>query len=250
MEKFQEQTDISRELSPEKEETLKLCYKNLEKYGEDGIDPKIKDTIAYLNVLGFNTHESCEGHVDHGNLSAYVGMNAPEQPQWRFVGQEESYKKAAQKHKVTLSEIFDYLKPKYDVLDWTPPENEEQLALACNEAWEETPKKEETEEFKLWRAKTDEMKEKLDLLMQEFYRERNAADDVKLVLSKGDNPEYRASYLFFLHNGGDDYENYVGYDEREKLSKEELEVLKKRLEARQNEMTDFTEFLKEKYRQT
>jgi hypothetical protein len=250
MNKVFEQIDAIPNLSPEKEEKLRICYKDLEKYGEDGIDPKIKDTIAYLNVLGFNTHESCEGHVDHGDLSAYIGMNAPEQPQWRFVGQEEAYEKAAQKHGVVLSEIFDYLKPKYDVLDWTPPENEEQLVLASNEAWEETPKKQETEEFKLWRAKTDEMKEKLDLLVQEFYRERNAAGDVRLEVSNGDDPEHRASYLFFLHNGGEDYENHVGYDEREKLSEEVLEVLRKRLETRQNEMKNFTEFLKEKYRQS
>lgn len=247
LESKSEKFGIPYNFSQEKEEKLRLCYKNLEQYGEDGIDSKIKDTIAYLNALDFNTSESCEGHVDHGNLSPYVGMKESKPPQWRFAGEEQSFEKAATKHGVTVSEILDYGKPKYDVENLTHPKNEEQIILAMDEAWKETPKNKETDEFIRWRAKTDEMKEKLNVLIQEFYKERTADDDVKLALETDNDPNRRSTYQFFLHNGGKDYENYHDYEEREKLNEEEMNILKKRLESRQNEMKDFTEFLKEKY---
>jgi hypothetical protein len=236
--------------SSEKEEKLRLCYKNLEKYG-DGIEPKIKDTIAYLNALGFNTYESCEGHVDHGDLSTYIGMKELEQPTWRFVGEKEAFEKSAEKYGVTVSEILEYGRPKYEVSDekfkMNRPKNEEQIVTAMIEAYDGVPKDKETPEFVIWRAKTDELKEKLDVLVQEFYKERIVPDDVMLKLETDNDPEFRSSYQFFLHNGGEDYGNHCDPDEREKLSDEEMNVLKKRLETRQNEMKEFTEFLKKKY---
>lgn len=41
-----------------------------------GIDPKIKKTVALLNLLGFNTSGSCEGHTTptHGELIPWVDV--------------------------------------------------------------------------------------------------------------------------------------------------------------------------------
>jgi len=245
-----EQIDAAQISLLQKEEKLGLCYKELEKYG-DGIEPKIKDTIAYLNALGFTTCESCEGHVDHGDLSTYIGMEATEPPKWRFVGQEEVFEGVAKKHGVTVSEIFEYVKPGYDLTlgPKIQPGNVDQIVSAWEDGWGKTPRETETDEFKKWREKTDEMKDKLDLLVQEFYKERTADSDVKLVVETENDPEFPHVYDFFLHNGGEDYGNHCDPDERAKLSEGEMNVLKKRLETRQNEMKDFTEFLKEKYKE-
>lgn len=248
-----EQFNTSQNLSPEKEEKFRRIYQGLERFGKEdfGIDSGIKDTVAYLNALDFNTVESCSGHLDHGSLAPRVGINAAEKPKWRFVGQKEAFEKAAQKYGVTLSEIFEYHKPG----DERPPEergiqpeNAEQLETAWDEGWDSTPKEEETEEFRLWRKKTDELAERLNGFVQEFYKERSTTDNEKLVVDLNNDAELPHVYDYFLHNGGKDYLTMVDPDERAKLSEEEMNVLKKRLEANQKEMKDFTEFLKEKYR--
>lgn len=44
------------------------------------IDQGIKDTVIVLNVLGFTTRQSCEGHLDHGDVSPWIDftLNQPE----------------------------------------------------------------------------------------------------------------------------------------------------------------------------
>lgn len=38
------------------------------------IDEKIKDTIIVLNLLGFKTQQSCEGHLDSGRLYPWISF--------------------------------------------------------------------------------------------------------------------------------------------------------------------------------
>jgi len=38
------------------------------------IDPGIKGTIVALQALGFETHASCEGHLDHGMKAPWVDI--------------------------------------------------------------------------------------------------------------------------------------------------------------------------------
>jgi len=242
-----EQPNAGSNLSSEKEEKLSGFYKIAEKFG---VDPGIQDAIAYLNALGFNTNESCEGHIDHGSLATRVGVEALGKPTWRFVGQKEIFEKVALEHGVTLTEVSEHAKPKYGIPeeDMVYPENWEELYAVENEGWALTSREEETEEFKQWRSKTDELAEHLGELMREFYRERSAGEDIKLVVERHDDPELPHQYSFFLHNGGKNYLEMADPDEREKLSEEERNTLKARLEANQKEMKDFTEFLKKKYR--
>lgn len=238
---------MNQNSSPGKEETFRRFRENAEKLE---IDEKVQDTVAYLNALGFNTAESCEGHLDHGSIAPRIAVNAPEKPTWRFAGQEEVFKKIAEKHGVTIEEIFEYVKPKYGIPEEsrTRPENEEQITEAWNDGWDLTSREEETEEFKLWREKTDKLAGQLDALAQEFYKERSIADEnTRLVIEKHDDSESPHVYNFFLHNGGKDYLTMVNPEEREKLSEEEMNVLRKRLESNQQEMKDFTEFLKQKF---
>lgn len=40
------------------------------------IDPKIKETVIVLNLLGFKTSQSCEGHIDWGNPYPWISFSA------------------------------------------------------------------------------------------------------------------------------------------------------------------------------
>jgi hypothetical protein len=39
------------------------------------IDPKIRDTVIVLNLLGFKTSQSCEGHIDRGSAYPWISFN-------------------------------------------------------------------------------------------------------------------------------------------------------------------------------
>jgi hypothetical protein len=45
------------------------------------IDPGIKETVIVLNLLGFPTRQSCEGHLDHGNANPWIDLSLDHQPQ-------------------------------------------------------------------------------------------------------------------------------------------------------------------------
>lgn len=42
-----------------------------------GIDNGIKETVVALNVLGINTTQSCEGHLDWGTGAPWIDLRAP-----------------------------------------------------------------------------------------------------------------------------------------------------------------------------
>lgn len=218
-------------------------YENLEKLG---VDSGIREAVVYLNALGFHTTESCEGHLDHGSLAPRVGIEAPGKPMWRFVNQKEVFEKTAKEHEVTLEQIFDYVAPKYGISaeNIASRENEQEIIGAWIEGWERTPKNEETEYFKLWRAKTDKLAQDLDALLQEFYQGRIVAEDAKLVVEQNNKDIH--VYNFFLHNGGKDYALNLNPHELENLGKEEIDARKRNLAMYQQEMKDFTEFIKER----
>ena len=113
-----------------------------------GVDPGIQDTVLYLNELGFCTSESCEGHTDHGNPAPRVALAAPNEPRWRFQGQQTTFETVAAKYRVTVDEVLEYSAPKYEV----PPggfihdeAREDMLFKVLIEGREQMTKKEETE---------------------------------------------------------------------------------------------------------
>ena len=42
------------------------------------VDPGIFETVVLLNLLGFRTFQSCEGHLDHGTCYPWVTIIDPE----------------------------------------------------------------------------------------------------------------------------------------------------------------------------
>jgi len=41
------------------------------------VDGGIKETLVALHLLGINTSGSCEGHLDHGRLAPWIGIETP-----------------------------------------------------------------------------------------------------------------------------------------------------------------------------
>lgn len=224
----------------EKEETLSAIYKELERLR---VDPGIQETVAYLNMLGFETSESCEGHADRANPAPRVNFSAPSRPRWRYVGEKESYETAAKKHGLTLDEVLEFIRPKYgEDVTHPDPENEERLFQASQEGDAMTPRLEEHEDFKKWWKETEALSKKMIEWLEEFYREREVADDIRLKLHRDEDTS-----SYFLHNGGTDFLSMADSDVLQKLAPAILAGRKLKNEAYQNEMRAFTAFLRQKY---
>jgi len=200
--------------------------KEIESWGDKqglGIDEKVKDTVVAFNVVGLPTGESCEGHLDHGYSAPWVGVEAPDEPAERFIGQNNIFQKVANEYGLSLEEI-------------KRGENNEAYFKALGEAAENG----ETPEYDKWRQKNQELMKKTSELLDEFYKDRNVPENLKLKISEGAEGPFR------IHNGGEDYRPMTE-EKFEKLADEQKKDLSQRLEQYQGEIKEFTEFLKEKY---
>lgn len=184
-----------------------------------GIDEKIKDTVVVFNLMGLPTGQSCEGHLDSGIPAPWVRIEAPNEPDERFINQNEIFKKVADKYGI----------------------DSEDVKRAINlEAWKEASiecaKNDETVEFKEWREQNEKLRERVSIFLTEFYQDRQVADSIRLQVDElGDSP-------FEIHNGGEDYRPIT-----EGLTEEQKKELAPRLALYQGEMKQFTEFLRNKF---
>jgi len=68
------------------------------------IDEGIKDAVIALNALQINTGQSCEGHVERGISAPWIRIEAPNEPEERFIGQNKAFEEVAQKYKMPLDQ--------------------------------------------------------------------------------------------------------------------------------------------------
>lgn len=197
--------------------------KEIERYADIlgyGIDKNIKETLVGLNILGLPTSASCEGHFDHGISAPWVEIGAPNEPEERFAGQNETYRKIAEKYGVSIEEV---------------KKGDNHRAWA--EAETENSKNDETPEYKKWREENKKLMVRTGELLKEFYKNRKAGDDgERIEITEEGEGNFR------IHNGGDDYRNVP-----EKMSEKQKEKLAERLLNYQREMKESSLFLKEKY---
>jgi len=187
---------------------------------DEEIDDGIKETVAAINLNGFPTSGSCEGHLDHGTAAPWVEISDPNEPEERFVGEKDVFKRVAEKYGVPSREVRQGIKKN-----------------AWAEALEEISEAEETLEYKKWREENEKLMAKLSELLAEFYRDRNAQSDIRLEISK-----IGPGGVFRVHNGGEDYKLDL-----EDLTEREKAKISQRLLKYQKEMQEFCKFLKEKY---
>ncbi len=187
------------------------------------VDEGIKSAVIAFNAAGLSTSASCEGHLDRAIPFPWINVEAPNRPQERFIGENEVWRRIAEKYGVPV---------------------EDTRRAKHKEAWQEAMKErsqtEETEEFKRWREENVRLKEKAERLLEEFYQgredEKEEPQPARLVVD-GKGP-----LGFRIHSGGNDY----GLRSKE-LTEEQRKELTPRLAQYQVQMQEFAEFLKEKY---
>lgn len=185
------------------------------------VDTHIKEVVVMFNANGLPTSSSCEGHVERGLLAPYVEISAPNEPEERFVGQNESFENVSEKYNITIeaAKTMDNLQ-------------------AYWEAIKECSQNEETAEYKQWNSENEKLLAKARSVLEEFYQERQVEPDVRLCIEEG------VGY-FRIHNGGADYQEVIE-TERE-FSDDEKKIRAEDLAIYRTEMSEFTEFLRKKF---
>lgn len=210
----------------EKSETQKKYEEILAKLDTvvDGIgmemDEDIKRPVAALNLMGFNTTASCGGHFEKqesGLCTPWVDIASPDEPKEKFVGEKEIKLMITQKYGVTMKDINSGIAPE-----------------AENEMYQELEKSELTPEFIEWAKKNEEMRMKMQKLLEEFYVSREVLDNIRIKIRD-------IEYFFRIYSGGEDYDVEI-----EDLSDEDRIIMKEKVEKYRKEMIDFGEFIRNK----
>jgi hypothetical protein len=183
------------------------------------IEEHIRDTVVGLNVLEIPTSGSCEGHIDRAIPAPWVYIQADNRPQERFVGEEATFEATAKKYGIPTEEV---------------------LRAKNHDAWVEATvagdNGEETAEYLEWRKKNDQLRMRVQELLDNFYQERIVDAAARIQIDQ------RAEGIR-IHNGGEDYTRKTSHS----LSDEERRALAIRLKEYQAEMQTFADFLRDKY---
>lgn len=218
------QVEQSNEPIEEREKIWKEKLEELDGVGDRkglGIDKGIMETVAALQLSDFSTSQSCEGHIDSGYQAPWVNVEAPNEPEEKYIGQRQLFQEIANKFNISIEEA----------------EHNSEIRCKVDRDCFENGK---TEEYRKWEEENNKLRLKMVDLLDEFYKERKVSDNKRLIAEPGIDMSFR------LHNGGDDY------DRKEKEIKEGIKFendpdLKDRLISYQEEMRDFTDFLKQKF---
>ncbi|MFW5853618.1 MAG: hypothetical protein ACOCU8_03290 [Patescibacteria group bacterium] len=223
---FENNISANKEDKSPKEQKIEKARQEVENWGDAlgmPLDGKIKEAIVMLNVWGFPTGMSCEGHLDSGYPAPWVTITADDNIEEFYENETEIYKQVAAKYGVSVEEV-----KKGDNM----------------EAWKEAVniirQQPETKEAKLLREKNEKLKQKLQSLLEEFYQAREVTEEERLMLEDG-------AFDFMLHNGGKFFiPNEMEFRWAE-LSQADRDRKGEVLEAAQMEMEKFSNFLKTKY---
>lgn len=174
------------------------------------IDIQIRNLIIVLNLLGFKTRQSCEGHLEHGDASPWVDFDTKGNSEEELLRQEMATikEKAEQKEKEVMK------KYSYASLPEVYRNNDDpELNLLWEQYHQGRNKLNSLNKMKLLRLKE---------LIDKFYKKHTADYDRMLILSSSD----------ILENIGSDWQ--ITRDENVRLLK---------LKEYQEEMQLFAKFL-------
>ena len=208
------------------------------------IDEGIKEAVVAFNINGLHTHNSCEGHIDHGFSYPFVEVVAEEEPRWKYEGQEELFKEVAEEKDIQF-EKKEREFSQWDVNLYEEVENETGKRLNLKGEKELV----ETEEYKEWRKRNKKIFERAQDLLQEYNKNKEQNNpDTEIILEGNEETDFtfRPQSGF---NRGVDALDYM--EEREKnnwkLTEEEKQRLEEKLKERRASMNEFVEFLRKKY---
>lgn len=184
------------------------------------IDNGIKNIVIALNAAGLVTTASCEGHLGHGISAPWVDIAASDEPEERFIDENKIFQKYADKYGTSLENIKRMTNIPEDIY-W--------------KARKECSENPETEEYRQWDKKTQEIGRKAENLVKEFYKDRKVSRTSRLIVRS-------VADRYQIANGGKDYRQ-----PSRKMSREAKKHLESRLVKYRAEMNCFAEFIKEKY---
>ncbi len=174
------------------------------------IEPGIKETVAYLNLLGIETSSSCGGHDEEDSASLpYVQGHAKNEPLYRYVGEDEIVKAKLTKYG---------LKKKNEL--FSNQQAEEEYYSQIDQA-------EESPEYVEWYAKNAPLEKQAESMVAEFNET---------------NPEYKLHTV--PHYPGYRVEVDFGYERNNDIGKEQVKDL---VSKAQKTFKEFEAFLKNKF---
>jgi hypothetical protein len=197
-----------------------------------GIDEGIKEVVIALNLLGFKTAASCEGHVDentgHGLPFPWIDVMVDGEPEVRFENEEKIFSEVAQAHGLSVEEIKDG---------------------ASHDAWMEVQhrleKEDETQAYKNWWEENLKLEGRIRPFIEGFNKGKNVSDDVRIHV---DGDRIRNGPIYKSHQEGNETQGkWIKAVQGHTLSPSELAEAKERLTARQEEMAAFMVFLKDSF---
>ena len=220
-------TELGNIIASDKRVEKQLAWENklkeLDEVGDllgNGLDEHIKDIVAAFNLNGFNTNQSCEGHDNSGLGAPGVSIEAPDEPEERYVGEKEVYQDVAERYGIT----FEDVKRANNEAAWV-------------EAIELSSKNEETSECQDWKKENTKLRKKAEELVEAFYKNRTISDTAMRL----EFENIGGGGTFRVHNGGEDY-----LDVRE-MTEAQKSGLAERLPKYREEMEAFGKFLKDKF---
>lgn len=194
------------------------------------IENGIKETVATLQLLGFPTTGSCEGHSDWGLPYPWVDIAMPDMPEFEYVGQARTRKR-----------ILSDLNATEDDLQGPTMSDEilEKYEIAYGH-WLDTHRVRVTEKYKEWAMHNEMMYSRFQGWIEDFDRENTGNGDLHIQSDRFGN---------FLRICVHD--EHVSHDEKDakRVIQKEIEpsdALASRLLDRQRLMKKFTDFLKMK----
>lgn len=216
-----------REQEPVKSEKEILWDKNLQELDETSdalgyrIETGIKEAVNAFNLMGLPTSGSCEGHIDRALSFPWVDVSSPNEPEERYVEQNETFKKVAKERGL--------------------PEENVKRGLDMDAYWEAMKQmSEETKEYKKWDLENKKLAIRAQELLNEFYENKKDRLDNKLGV-------YGGVGGFRIH-GVTEAEYRRAYEESgDEISEERKAERAGKLPVYRKEMDDFTQFLKDKF---
>ncbi len=196
------------------------------------IEEGIKEGVVALNMLGFSTSGSCEGHDDWGLPTPWVQMETDNKPRYKFEGESELWKSILEELNITPEEV-ERNSPSFD---W------EKFGEA-NQAFFDrlAPETPHTKEFSAWIATNEIRLQSLQGLIEEFYSQaiNNRKERVTLMTI-----EHSISRIFVMDDMYMDDEKIT--QARARGAEVSVEGIFPRLEKRREEINRFIIFLKKK----
>ncbi len=178
------------------------------------IEQGVKDATIGLLVNSINTTNSCEGHLDRGVSTPWIGIGTQDEPQIKYEEQEIATDSICKKFNVTEEDI--YANPR---------------SQASKEYWKML--KTETAEYRKWQEANRILALRAEELLLSFYSKNDADPDIKIKIED---------------HFKDGVDLYCGLNRSERFAKmndEQKAKAEKILLKRREEMKKFGLFLKE-----